>query len=250
MDRLRPFVVAGSVTLTLMGAGQGASLAADMPSSISPRTWPVTEYVPRNIFMSGWYLRGDIGYRWNSLTSVVAASGFIDPIENSSGTGAMFGFGAGFRSNWIRSDLTLDFGTKQNYEGTAITTGDVKAKIQSDSALLNIYADLGCWYRLTPYIGAGIGAAHVTVSDFESTVSSPFSGAPSHGQWNLAWAVMAGTAFAISRNLQIDLGYRFLSLGNVQTADGTGGHMTFKNVASQEVRLGLRWSLDDLTGVQ
>ena len=61
---------------------------------------------------------------------------------------------------------------------------------------------------------------------------------------------MAGTAFAISRNLQVDLGYRYLSLGNVQTADGPGGHMTFKNLAAQEVRVGLRWSFDDLTGVQ
>ena len=254
MDWLRPFVVAGAVTLTLVGAGQNASLAADVtmlppPNSMTARTWPATEYVPRNIFMSGWYLRGDIGYRWNSLTSVVAASGFIDPIDSSSGKGVMFGLGAGIRRNWIRGDLTLDFGAKQNYQGTAITAGDVKAKIQMDSALLNIYADLGSWYRLTPYIGAGIGAARITVSDFESAVSPPFLGAPSRGQWNLALAAMAGTAFAISRNLQVDLGYRYLNLGNVQTSDGPGGHMTFKNVAAQEVRVGLRWSFDDLPGV-
>jgi len=60
---------------------------------------------------------------------------------------------------------------------------------------------------------------------------------------------MAGTAFAISRNLQVDLGYRYLNLGNVQTSDGPGGHMTFKNVVAQEVRVGLRWSFDDLPGV-
>jgi len=92
-------------------------------------------------------------------------------------------------------------------------------------------------------VGAG-HAADVT------TLPPPFSVTPAHGQSNLAWVAMAGAASVISRNLQIDPGYRYLNLGNVQTADGPGGHMTFKNVAAQEFRVGLRWSFDDLPGVQ
>ena len=61
---------------------------------------------------------------------------------------------------------------------------------------------------------------------------------------------MAGAAIAISRNLQIDVGYRYLGYGDVDTIDGPGGHMRFRNVTNQEVRVGLRWSLDDLTGIQ
>jgi opacity protein-like surface antigen len=254
MDLLRPFVVAGAVTLTLVGAGQSIGLAADAttlppPNSLSARTWPTSDYAPRNVFMSGWYLRSDIGLRWDSLTNAVAAPGFTDPSDNSSGNGVMFGLGAGFRSKWIRGDLTVDYGLAEKYQGTVVTANDVTAKIQTDTALLNIYADLGTWYRMTPYIGAGIGTARVTVSEFESTVSPPFSGSPTHSQWNLAWAAMAGTAFAISRNLQIDLGYRYLNFGNTKSSDG-GGYMTFRNVAAQEVRLGLRWSFDDLPGFQ
>jgi opacity protein-like surface antigen len=249
MDSLRTFVVASAVTLTLVGAGHAADVTTlPPPMSMSPRVAP--EYVPRNIFMSGWYLRADVGQRWDSLTNAVAAPGFVDPTDSTSGKGAVVGLGAGFRRNWIRGDLTVDYGAPEKYQGTVITSGDVTAKIQTNSALLNIYADLGTWYRLTPYIGAGIGAARVTVSDFDSAVTPPFSNASPHAQWNLAWAAMAGTAFAISRNLQIDLGYRYLNFGNVQTSDGPGGHMTFKNVAAQEVRIGLRWSLDDLPGFQ
>lgn len=251
MDSLRPFIVASVVTLSLVGAGHAADVTTlPPPASISPRIWPAPEYVPRNIFLSGWYLRADIGQRWNSLTGADAAPGFVDPTDSSLSKSAMFGLGAGFRHNWIRGDLTVDYGTPQKYQGTVVTSGDVTAKIQSDTALLNIYADLGTWHRLTPYIGAGIGAARVTESDFESAVSPPFTGSPARSQWNLAWAAMAGTAFAISRNLQIDLGYRYLSLGNAQSSDGPGGHMTFKNVVAQEVRLGLRWNLDDLPGIQ
>ena len=61
---------------------------------------------------------------------------------------------------------------------------------------------------------------------------------------------MAGAAIAISRNLQIDVGYRYLGYGDVDTAEGPGGHMRFRNVTNQEVRVGLRWNLDDLTGIQ
>jgi opacity protein-like surface antigen len=102
---------------------------------------------------------------------------------------------------------------------------------------------------MTPYIGAGIGTARVTTSDFESLVVPPFSGAPAQTQWNLAWAAMAGTAIAVSPNLQVDVGYRYLDVGNVHTADGVGGAMTFKNVGGHELRVGLRWNLTDLTGL-
>ena len=254
MDWLRPFVVAGAVMGSLVGAGQDASLAADVttmpPVSLSPSPRSAPDYVPRNVFLSGWYLRGDVGARWGRLTGAMAAPGFVDPTDSTLDKSAVFGVGAGFRRNWIRGDLTVDSAAAQNYQGTVATAGDVTAKIQTTTALLNIYADLGTWYRLTPYIGAGIGAARVTVSDFNNASTPPFSGAPELSRWNLAWAAMAGTAFAISRNLQIDLGYRYLNFGNVQTSDGPGGHMTFKNVAAQEVRIGLRWSLDDLPGFQ
>jgi opacity protein-like surface antigen len=253
MDLLRPLVVASAVTLTLVGAGLETSLAADPatlppPSSLSPKAWS-PEYVPRNVFLSDWYVRADIGQRWGMLTRGISTPPFADPTDNTMGTATSFNVGAGFRRNWLRADVTVDYAMPMKYEGTVATPSDVSAKIQASTALFNLYADLGTWYRFTPYIGAGIGAAHVTVSDFEGP-TPPLSGAGSNIQWKLAWAAMAGTAFAISRNLQIDVGYRYLSFGDVDTAEGTGGHMRFRNVASQEVRVGLRWSLDDLAGIQ
>jgi opacity protein-like surface antigen len=254
MDLLRPFVVASAVTLTLVGAGQGTSLAADPatlppPSTLSPRVWS-PEYAPRNVFLSDLYVRADIGERWGSLTGADAAPGFTNPTDNKLGSAASLNIGVGFRRNWIRADLTVDYVLPQKYEGTVVTPGDVAAKIQASTALCNLYADLGTWYRLTPYIGAGIGAAQVDVYDFESAVSPPFSGSGNNVQWKLAWAAMAGTAFAISRNLQIDAGYRYLSFGDVQSGVGPGGSMNFKNVTNQEVRVGLRWNLDDLSGIR
>jgi opacity protein-like surface antigen len=243
MDFLRPFVAASVVTLTVVGAGHAADLTILPPSnSLILQPWPVADYAPRNILMSGWYLRGDCGFRWDSHTSADAASGFISPTDNSSGSGVVLSLGAGFRSNWLRGDVAVNYAVAQKYQATLLTSDGVTAKIQTNTALQNIYADLSTWYRLTHYIGAGIGAARVTVSDFDCAVSPPFSGSSAYSQWNLARAAMASTAFATARNLKIDIGYRYLNFGNAQSSDGPGGHMTFKNLVAQEARIGLRWS--------
>jgi opacity protein-like surface antigen len=57
---------------------------------------------------------------------------------------------------------------------------------------------------------------------------------------------MAGVGFAISSNILVDVGYRYVNFGDVKTATDATGTMTFKNVAAHEVRVGFRWSFDDL----
>jgi len=60
----------------------------------------------------------------------------------------------------------------------------------------------------------------------------------------LAYALMGGASFAFSRHLQFDLGYRYLSLGTVDTSpDPAGRSLSFKNVAAHEVRLGVRFMI-------
>jgi len=132
-----------------------------------------------------------------------------------------------------------------DYSGTVATPGDVTAKISAASALFNGYIDLGTWYCLTPYIGAGVGAAYMTASDYASTVAPPFTSS-NHHQWNVAWAAMAGVEYAVTPRLNIDVGYRYINFGDVSTDADAFGAMTFKNVAAHEVRAGLRWSLDGL----
>jgi opacity protein-like surface antigen len=44
----------------------------------------------------------------------------------------------------------------------------------------------------------------------------------------------------------LDVGYRYLNLGDVHTGTDALGTMTFKNVAGHQVRVGVRWSFDDV----
>ncbi len=218
-----------------------AAAAADMPSPTPP---------PQLINLSsGWYLRGDIGYNWGKSNGADAAPGYPDPTNNNLGNGFYGGIGAGIKSQWVRTDLTLEFSAPLKYTGTAVTPGDVTARMSAVSALFNGYLDLGTWYHVTPYLGVGAGASYLRVYDYASTVAPPFSGG-SLNQWNFTWAVMGGVGYAISPSLIADLGYRYIDFGDVKTASDSFGGMTFKNIAAHEVRAGLRWSFNDLPSEQ
>ena len=65
-------------------------------------------------------------------------------------------------------------------------------------------------------------------------------------EWKFVWAGMAGVGWSIAPNLSLDLGYRYLNLGDLRTGRDAAGSMTFRNVAGHEIRVGLRWSFDDL----
>jgi len=229
------------------------AVAADMPKGYPPATLPPPAYTPPprafDIY-SGWYVRGDLGYGWGRLNDVQSAPGFTDPTNNKLGGAPTGAVGVGIKRDWLRTDLTADYLSDMKYQGTVAAPNDVTAKISAWTALFNGYLDLGSWYRVTPYIGGGVGAARLRISDFQSTAPTPVVAGSSNAQWNFAWAAMAGVGFVVAPNMIADVGYRYLNLGDIKTAAAASGTMTFKNVAAHEVRVGLRWSFDDLPAVR
>lgn len=57
---------------------------------------------------------------------------------------------------------------------------------------------------------------------------------------------MAGVGLQVAPNMMLDFGYRYLNFGDIQTGTDAFGSTTFRNVAAHEVRIGLRWSFDDI----
>jgi len=240
MSRVGKSVVAA--TLALSGALSGASLtsgaiAADMPGQLPP---PAPAPVVTESVLSGWYLRGDVGAHWGRSTGLAIVNVPFDPPERSLGSGITAGLGVGIKTKWLRTDVTVDYAAPVNYRASVLTSGDLTAKIQSTTALFNGYIDLGTWSGFTPYIGAGAGLAYARMSDL---AFAGIGAGESRSQTNFAYAGMAGVAWAVAPNLQIDLGYRYLNIGDVK---GPQDVMTVRNVAAHEMRVGLRWSFDDL----
>jgi opacity protein-like surface antigen len=229
-------LVCSAAVLTILSA---AAQAADMPAYPPPEAPIVVEKY------GGWYLRGDIGYAIGALQGAMSAPSFADPIENTLGNGFVGGVGAGYKSQWLRTDVTLDYTSPLKYTGTVVSPGDTTAKIEAATALFNGYIDLGTWYHATPYIGAGVGAARLHTFDYASSAAPPFTAGLSNTQWNFAWALTGGVGYAIAPNLMLDVNYRYVNFGDVQSASDAFGAMTFKNVYTQEIRVGIRWSFDD-----
>jgi opacity protein-like surface antigen len=237
-----------ATTGALITALAGAAHAADMPRDLPPLPAPPPP-LPVDWQNWGWYLRGDAGWYSGVIGGAQGVPGFADPTNNKLGTGITAGGGAGIKTRWLRTDFTIDYASPAKYNGTIAAPDDVTAKIQSLTFLFNGYIDLGTWYRITPYIGAGAGPALVRVGSYQNS-APPFAGSPSHSQWNFAYAGMAGIGWAITPNTMIDVGYRYLNVGNVNSPSDANGSMTFKSVGAHEVRVGLRWSFDDLREFQ
>jgi opacity protein-like surface antigen len=156
MSRVAIVAVAGALSLHAIGAPVGA-LAADMPGNLPPayeRPLPP----PRAFdFNTGWYVRGDLGYNWTRIQGAQSASSFPSPTDSKLNGAAMAGVGAGIKTQWARTDLTIDYSLPMKYQGSVLTPNDTTAKITAASVMFNGYLDLGTWYGVTPYLGGGGG---------------------------------------------------------------------------------------------
>lgn len=218
----------------------GSALAADLPPRLPPLP-PVVQAAPEPV-SSGWYFRGDFGYRFNEAGSV-ASSIAPNPTNNRINDAFAIGLGAGYKWSWFRTDLTFDYAFPVSYRGdTPGFSPDFSAKIQSVTGLANFYADLGTWSGLTPYIGAGLGGSYMRTTSFASA-SAP-AAEVTGDRWNFAWAAMAGIAYCFTQNFLVDVGYRYLDQGQATTGlTALGDQLNMKNITSHEVRAGVRWAL-------
>ncbi|NJL07653.1 MAG: porin family protein [Methylacidiphilales bacterium] len=264
MNSSNVVVLAGALALAPAAAlAPGAAWAADMPALLEKA--PIIED------FGGWYLRGDIGMtnqRLDRLHNVqmglphTAVFEFLD--EGGFDSGWLFGLGVGYQFNsWLRADLTGEYrGTTgfralDRYDTAGNGTWDGANEHNATKSewlfLANAYVDLGTWWHITPFIGAGIGAAEVSIDNYNDVKVWGGGGgyAASHAQWNFAWALHAGLAYHVSPAFTVELAYRYLSLGDGKTGDvinydGTNwwyNPTTFHDITSHDVKFAVRWAL-------
>jgi opacity protein-like surface antigen len=233
--------------------------------------WPGVPLCAEEEF-STWYLRGDIGItnqKVKQLENLILPANATH-VNMEFDSSSLFGLGIGFQfNNWLRLDATGEFRGNSDFTGLDIINGDPKftdeyrAKKSEWLFLLNAYADLGTWWCVTPFVGAGIGFSRVTISSFTDTCTTCKNGdgtagpgvafADTASQWNFAWALHAGLAFQATNNMTVEFAYRYVSLGDGITGDtiafdGTNkfnNPTTFKNITSHDFKLGLRWTCCD-----
>lgn len=228
------------------------------------------------------YFRVDGAWAFNDVDDmslvdhglIGAPTTFINPtsdIDDSWAVGGGVGmyFGRGFRG-----DLTLEYRTSTDISGTmdACCTVGVNTDVDGVVGLANIYYDFNRGGRIMPYLGAGLGFAHLETSGGTlgciTTCGANFGDATYSGasSTNLAVAAMAGVSIKLrgedpvysggikdgpvmvsgGRGLYLDLGYRFLHMGDVDVASAvqTNGNVLdagFDDLNAHEFRFGLRY---------
>lgn len=231
-----------------------------------------------------WYVRIDGGYSLNESPDITETMctpcGLVTQdltnthFDNTWSIGG--GIGMYFTSR-IRGDITYDHrfdGDVSGYLDTGFPpVGNREFGLKSDVVLANLYYDFDMGGRFTPYIGGGIGWVHHetdagTVVNCGCVTGTIASGSNS----DFAAALMAGVAVNLwggqqqvmgggmkdgpmyidtGRKLALDLGYRFLFLGDAETGPVSvvGGGVssddpTMHDIHAHEFRVGLRYSLN------
>ena len=219
----------------------GPTSAADLDPALvdAPQVLPQSNVV----FGSGWYVRGDIGATEMPKINVTSLTGSLAPTTTISDhkLGYTASLGGGYEINqWFRTDVVADFNQSLHASSAGpivcppSTCGGYNAKINSYDALVNGYVDLGNWHRVTPYVGAGVGLSFGDVRGTSFLNGTSYSGS-SNLYYNVAFGLMAGFSVDIFDHTKLDIGYRYLHLGQVLGS----------NIDMQEVRAGLRYMIDN-----
>jgi opacity protein-like surface antigen len=283
MRRLIPTTLAAAAALF-----STAALAADYgPPPVLRESLPAAQPVDNG----GWYLRGDIGVAAHSIGSfdvlqngqrVRGGVGGVNEFQlrsKSYSETVSIAVGLGYRFNsWFRVDVTgelrgggsirgLDYVSFAQNGGTTRQTNNYHGHGRTILAMANAYVDLGTFCTLgclTPYLGAGVGFAQTTISSFTDT-STGFNDvtgatgamgayATTASKTSFAWALMAGVGYKVNERLTLELGYRYLSLGEMpslllrdpQTGLAGAGNPTVRvsQLTGHEIKVGMRWSLN------
>ncbi|HEY4193066.1 MAG TPA: outer membrane beta-barrel protein [Mesorhizobium sp.] len=225
----------------------GPAFAADLYVEEAPEATPAPV-----VAVSGWYLRGDIGYvfksksqgNWDFYNQFPGVQGIDDTLRYDHlnlGASASFGGGVGYRFNdYLRTDATLDFFHAKVSGGTACPSYvrndaahgflpfsdchyDNNASANVWAPMVNAYVDLPSMGAITPYLGLGIGAAFVDYGKLNvqevcgdcPAGFSPYS-ATNEGlsSWRLAGSAMAGLSYRVSDHFLLDAGYKYTRVGS------------------------------------
>jgi len=154
-----------------------------------------------------------------------------------SGSGSSFAPGPG----------TADFGFgvwNMGGFGNTLNNNSMKQYFNIQTLFFNAYYDFHTGTPFTPYLGGGVGLAFINtratnqgsaMMDITLPGWGPFPGTDPYDSWktstgsvtrtNFAWNIGAGVAYNFTENIALDLGYRFVGLGHVQTKTGSAMSM-------------------------
>lgn len=235
-----------------------SALAASLLMVASPAS-------AQNQTQQGWYVRGNLaashGDAQGRLTQGNTASGIpgtmydqTPDFETKNATALSLAVGRQvipqFRAEIELRHANSDFNS-DTLAGAAARSTDtfsMSGSVHSTSLLVNGVYDFANNSAWTPYLKLGLGVtrhksdANLTATIQAMGITSPSPNLfPSGSRTQLTWALGAGTSFAITPNLALDLGYRYIDMGTAKTGtDGFGDSVNTK-MRAHDLSVGLAY---------
>ncbi len=219
----------------------------------------------------GVYVAPKFIYAYTAMDKVAASTPGVTPVgpatdrafQSDDAFGGALAVGYNFDTRFgvpVRAEL--EYAVYSRVEGRTSGTSSngsftdsfgTKQKMDIQTLFLNAYYDIKTGSPLTPYVGGGIGAAFVEsrsssfygVDGGGGTLSMHEGGTSARRNNNFAWNAGAGIGWKVTEPLTVDLGYRFVYLGEVKSKDWSGArgevHTETDDVYMHQVTLGLRY---------
>jgi opacity protein-like surface antigen len=181
------------------------------------------------------YVRIDGGYSWATDAGIhdkdFSSDGFIcvdtgctDGGElNKLGESGVYSVGFGWRFNSsFRVDLSGAYRGAYGLKDSDQAPSDFRADVKSTSVMLAGYYDMRLGLT-RPYVGAGVGWARNKIGTITNSGGAlvPISTERPGGTWSgTAWSVMLGVGIPLWSRLTLDIGYRYIDLGKIESQSG------------------------------
>lgn len=154
------------------------------------------------------YVRADAGF------SVLAKNPGKADYSKKPKASPVYGVGFGYKfTDHLRSDVTVTYRSNFKYSGKDSDGESESQKISSTAIMLNAYYDIMRYKGFTPYVMAGAGIAYNKAGDFKQGDAFTKGAQKSSAAWQAGF----GTQYRITKNIDLDAGYRYVSLGKITT---------------------------------
>jgi outer membrane protein OmpA-like peptidoglycan-associated protein len=218
---LRTALAAATVVAVFSGS---SALAQQQPSS-STR------------FFQGLYLQGGIGAHTTDDADLSSPASVDVDTDPDFASHVALGLELGQTNFRVEIEGAYRPSEVDSISGTSGGSGDVDTM----SALVNVFYDIGVSEKIDLSFGGGLGIANV---DYDS-VGPVGSATVDDDDWGLAWQLGAGAAYALNERLKLTLDYRYFNVEDLDypTSPNIGG--VDADYEDHAVFIGLRFLLNE-----
>lgn len=243
----------GSLAVAAVAALSNFAAPAHAAGLLPPEPEPV--YVAPSAAFNC-YVRADVGYSWDIDGFDGDYNGATTGNDIDDGYFLETGIGCGNPSlRGFRAEVVFGYRDERDIVAVPpqppVPNDPLFTDVETYTLMANFYYDFGNFSGFIPYVGAGIGFAYHQMGDVVCAPEVPGFCNPAAVQagdedLHFAWSLMAGVGYEVSDRVIVDVGYRYIDLGDVSSerADSFFFVNPFFNVddlRNHEIKAGVRY---------